>query len=114
MELGNIPPELEEFLQKENYALLIKGLPGTGKTTLALEIINKMASSRNVAYFSSRVSKKRLFSQFPWLAEKIKSEFVVSISQVKIEDVRLSSIQSLIRHLGAVLKEMTSPGGGGS
>ncbi len=106
MSLGKLPPELEEFLLSKGYTLLIKGLPGTGKTTLALEIINQMADSEKAAYFSSRVSKEKLFTQFPWIKEKVSPEHVVQITHTKIEDVRLSSIRYLIEHVGGVLNEI--------
>ncbi len=106
MGLGKLPPELEEFLLSRGNTLLIKGLPGTGKTTLALEIINQLSDSQNSAYFSSRVSKQKLFSQFPWIKEKVKPEQVVQISPPKIEDVRLSSVQYLIGQVSKALKEI--------
>ncbi|RLG51494.1 MAG: hypothetical protein DRO00_07145, partial [Thermoproteota archaeon] len=106
MSLGKLPPELEEFLLSKGNTLLIKGLPGTGKTTLALEIINQLSDSGNAAYFSSRVSKQKLFSQFPWIKGKVKPEQVVQITPTRIEDVRLSSIQYLIGQVSKALKEI--------
>ena len=105
MALGKLPPELEEFLLERSCTLLIKGLPGTGKTTLALEIINQLADKEKAAYFSSRVSKQRLFSQFPWIKEKIRPEHVVQIP-LTVEDVRLSSVQYLIGQVSRTLREI--------
>lgn len=106
MSLGKLPPELEKFLLTKGCTLLIKGLPGTGKTTLALEIINQMADSENAAYFSSRVSKQKLFGQFPWIKEKVRPEHVVQMTHTKIEDVRLSSVEHLIGQVGKVLNQI--------
>jgi len=106
MSLGKLPPELEEFLLTRSCTLLIKGLPGTGKTTLALEIINQLADSGNAAYFSSRVSKQKLFAQFPWIKGKVKPEHVVQIAPTRIEDVRLSSVQYLIGKVSKALNEI--------
>ncbi len=106
MSLGKLPPELEEFLHSKGNTLLIKGLPGTGKTTLALEIINQLSDFGNAAYFSSRVSKQKLFSQFPWIKGKVKPDHVVQITPTRIEDVRLSSIQYLIGQVSKALKEI--------
>ncbi|OEU57373.1 MAG: hypothetical protein BA871_07545, partial [Desulfuromonadales bacterium C00003096] len=48
------------------FSLLIKGEPGTGKTMLALEILDKFGGDSAV-YLSSRVSLPALYNQFPWL-----------------------------------------------
>jgi hypothetical protein len=42
-----IPAEIHRFFDiGEGQTLLIKGLPGTGKTTLAFEILNEMCEKR--------------------------------------------------------------------
>ncbi len=48
---------------------MIKGEAGTGKTTLALQLIEAAAAKQNQYYLSSRVSDESLFRQFPWLKE---------------------------------------------
>src|SRR5207248_10029333 len=59
-----------EFLEVPGNVLLIQGASGTGKTTLAFEILNAVADSRRV-YASSRVSPVKLRIQFPWIDEVI-------------------------------------------
>src|SRR5439155_725754 len=61
-----------EFHEVPGNVLLIQGAPGTGKTTLAFEILNAVADSRRV-YASSRVSPVKLRIQFPWIDEVIDS-----------------------------------------
>lgn len=61
-----------EFLGVPGNVLLIQGAPGTGKTTLAFEILNATADSHRV-YASSRVSPVKLRMQFPWIDEVIDS-----------------------------------------
>jgi len=52
----HIPSEIKEFFSiEEGQTLLIKGLPGTGKTTLALEIINALCEKKNGMYISTRI-----------------------------------------------------------
>jgi KaiC/GvpD/RAD55 family RecA-like ATPase len=60
------------FLDVPGQVLLIEGAPGTGKTSLALEILNQMESTHKV-YASSRVSPARLRQHFPWIDEVIDS-----------------------------------------
>jgi SpoVK/Ycf46/Vps4 family AAA+-type ATPase len=52
---------LHKFLSTKPTSLLIRGLPGTGKTTLALELL--AASRRPGYYISTRVSLKKNSSQ---------------------------------------------------
>jgi len=63
---------LLEFLEIPGNVLLIQGAPGTGKTSLALEILNAMGDSHRV-YASTRVSPTKLRIQFPWIDEVIDS-----------------------------------------
>ena len=67
MSSNSIPTEILEALQKKfGFALLIKGMAGTGKTTLALEILKHAI---NPIYISTRVSPEFLYEQFPWVQE---------------------------------------------
>lgn len=67
---GRLPPELLRFLEGSGgHSLVIKGEAGTGKTTLALQLIETMAGKQNQYYLSSRVSDESLYRQFPWLKE---------------------------------------------
>jgi KaiC/GvpD/RAD55 family RecA-like ATPase len=61
-----------EFLDIPGNVLLIQGAPGTGKTTLALEISHALGESHKV-YASSRVSPVKLRVQFPWIDEVLDS-----------------------------------------
>src|SRR6266581_8321453 len=72
---------LMKFLESSGNILLIRGSPGTGKTTLALELLRRMEGPRigqrtvppNRLYISSRVSPPRLRKHFPWLNEVVDS-----------------------------------------
>ncbi len=64
--MGKIPAELKRFLSREGRVLLIRGEPGTGKTTLALEIMKNF----NFAYLSTRKTIEEIFEEYRWLKEE--------------------------------------------
>jgi len=61
---------LSKFLQTPGHVLLVQGSPGSGKTSLALEILSTMEQSHKL-YASTRVSPVKLRKHFPWLDEVI-------------------------------------------
>ena len=80
----DVPEELVRALSKGNFSLLIKGLAGTGKTTLALELVRKMGDTGTGYYVSTRVSSKKLFKQFPWFKENIPEENILDARKPQI------------------------------
>ena len=73
---------LKQFMQGPIRTLLIKGLAGTGKTTVALEIL-KAAGEGNGAYITSRVPKELLAMHIPAMKETLEhQEFL----DVRLED----------------------------
>jgi len=94
---------LHEFLSTKPTSLLIRGLPGTGKTTLALELL--AASRRPGYYISTRVSLKKIKEYFPWVADLLKDEYVVKSSysidsnnnnDVPVTDARLGTSKAVV------------------
>lgn len=57
------------MLDHGSFSLHIKGEAGTGKTTLALELVNLLSHKGETYYLSTRVSPSRLYEQFPWVKE---------------------------------------------
>lgn len=66
---GRIPPELEEFLSRETYSLLIKGASGSGKTILAMTILGRFRASESMLYLATRTSPHQLAKDYPWIGE---------------------------------------------
>ena len=72
---------LLKFLESTGNALLIRGHPGVGKTTLAFELLRNIEGSRigehaippSRLYVSSRISPTRLRKHFPWINEVVDS-----------------------------------------
>jgi KaiC/GvpD/RAD55 family RecA-like ATPase len=76
----SFPNEIKSFFnQRSGRSLLIKGKPGTGKTTFALQLLEELADPDKSFYLTTRVSDEALYSQFPWLKDKeMKSRIVDS------------------------------------
>ncbi len=80
-ELGDLLDLMSRFLESPGNVLLIQGAPGTGKTTLALELLNEVKGTRigphtvspNKVYVSSRVSSSKLRRHFPGVREVLDS-----------------------------------------
>ncbi len=90
MELKSRWNELEEvfkpLIDKNQVALLIRGLPGTGKTTLALELMNLVKDMYNCIYISTRVSFNKLKQQIPWVEDILNDSTVLQLTNANIRD----------------------------
>lgn len=64
--------------------MIVKGAPGTGKTTFALQLAEELSDIASSYYLSARVSDETLHSQFPWLRERMQ--------QVRLEIARPVSL----------------------
>ena len=87
MQNMRIPSEIRDFFGvEEGQTLLVKGMPGTGKTTLALEIMNTVCHKMNGMYISTRVNPLRVYGMFPWINEIIPPSNVVNATQKMLLD----------------------------
>ncbi|MEF8873054.1 MAG: gas vesicle protein GvpD P-loop domain-containing protein [Candidatus Thermoplasmatota archaeon] len=84
--IKSIPPEIKEFLEKEGgSSVFFEGSSGTGKTTIALQIIEELADPEKSFYLSTRVSDEALYTQFPWLEDKEMRSQITDASKVFLE-----------------------------
>jgi len=108
-----IPPEIIRFFDKiDNAVLLVKGEPGSGKTIFTLQYIVNQAEKGYGIYFSTRVDVKSLYSQFPWIKEKIPPENIVDATQIKVPRemkiphvITYSSLPDFLKGLYTIIKE---------
>lgn len=113
---GYMPDELMHFIQRDTYSLLIKGLAGTGKTTLALTILKTLGSKNNFFYISTRVSPKQLFQYYPWLEQFVEQPKPANPGEApehglmpSFEDARLDEPESLFERITNQLMDIKSP-----
>ena len=69
------------YFEGKSHSLLIKGQPGTGKTTLALELLDMLKQNglTNMGFYvSTRTSFNSLCLQYPWAKRFMHSENIMS------------------------------------
>jgi KaiC/GvpD/RAD55 family RecA-like ATPase len=66
-----IPQDLFTFFTAPGgHSMLVRGASKTGKTTIALQIVEEIAEVDELLYVPSRSPDRKRFIQFPWLLEK--------------------------------------------
>ena len=104
-ETGKTPGEILDFLRSPGgHSLLIKGRAGTGKTTLALQIIEELSDEQVDYYLSMRVSDESLYRQFPWLKEKAKRNEILKAGKVFLTKSRPPEPKSSDKEHDSILK----------
>lgn len=82
----SIPGEIRTFFGKPGgRSLLVKGGAGSGKTTMALQLLEDLADPLKSIYLSSRVSDEALFRQFPWLEKEEMKNRIIDASRVLLK-----------------------------
>ena len=111
-----IPEDLMNFIRRDTYSLLVKGFAGTGKTTLALTILNALGVKNNFFYISTRISPKQLFQYYPWLNEFVGGSNAKGATLTRehvmmssFEDARLDEPESLFERITNQLMDIKSP-----
>ncbi len=63
-----IPGEIKDFFSSQyGKSLLVKGKPGTGKTTFVFGILDALCSEGNCLYISPRIDKSSKYGKYPWI-----------------------------------------------
>lgn len=92
---GRLPEELREFLSLPGpQSLLVRGPPGSGKTTLCLALLE--ASTGHRVLITSRVSQAELHRGFPWLGENGSSRILI---------VDTSNLDATVGEVGRTIAE---------
>lgn len=84
---------LDQFFdQKFGRSLIVKGKPGAGKTTFALEYMESVMKKTPVCYLSARFSDEALEMNYPWIndvsVKNLSSDLSGDIENVSTESLR--------------------------
>jgi KaiC/GvpD/RAD55 family RecA-like ATPase len=105
---ATFPKEIVRFLSNSGgHSLIVRGMAGTGKTTLALQMIEELAQVQQSYYMSTRVSDHSLFHQFPWLLDKVKEgEILKARKKIKKKADSEMQVEKILLGLAAIKGEM--------
>jgi KaiC/GvpD/RAD55 family RecA-like ATPase len=107
---ATFPKEIIRFLSSPGgHSLILRGMAGTGKTTLALQMIEELAAIQQSYYMSTRVSDQSLFNQFPWLLDKVKEgEILKARKKIKKRADSEQQVEKILLGLAAIKGELKS------
>ncbi|MHA1675528.1 MAG: gas vesicle protein GvpD P-loop domain-containing protein [Promethearchaeota archaeon] len=105
-----IPPEIiSAFQLKETgYNLLLKGQAGVGKTTFAMSLLAYFTDYTPV-YLSTRVAPSSLYSQFPWLKDRLAPENILDATRTYIPPTDDPKGHQMKEHLMQTIRFQTIP-----
>jgi len=107
---ATFPKDIVRFLSSPGgHSLILRGMAGTGKTTLALQLIEEMAAVQQSYYMSTRVSDQSLFNQFPWLLDKVREgEILKARKKVRKKADSEQQVEKILLGLAAIKGELRS------
>lgn len=105
---STFPKEIIKFLSSSGgHSLILRGTAGTGKTTLALQMIEELAAVQQSYYMSTRVSDQSLFHQFPWLLDKVREgEILKARKKVRKKADSEQQVEKILLGLAAIKGEL--------
>lgn len=84
-----IPKDFANFYSQDGgHSLIIRGGPGSGKTTFALQLLEELVDPDKSFYLSTRVSDEALFNQFPWLRKEDMRRRIITSSRILLEELQ--------------------------
>lgn len=104
-----LPSELEQVLERKSFILLVKGGTGTGKTTVALELMNRLQSEGDTVHISTRTYPDKLIFQpalFPDLTNRGNVRF---FSTLEFDPTQFLVAHNVISGLHTLLSTMRKP-----
>ncbi|MGC8497579.1 MAG: ATPase domain-containing protein [Thermoplasmata archaeon] len=93
--LAGLMKELSIFFEsKSATTLILAGAPGTGKTTLALQILETYKDKYNGIYLSTRVGDSALYQQFPWIKDMEAKTKIIDAGRLFLESLKIAEPRS--------------------
>jgi len=106
---ATFPKEIVKFLSSPGgHSLIVRGMAGTGKTTLALQTIEELAQVQQSYYMSTRVSDQSLFNQFPWLLEKVREGEILKARKKVKKKADSEEVEKILLGLASLKGELKS------
>jgi len=102
------PKEIIKFLSSPGgHSTILRGMAGTGKTTLALQVIEELAAVQQSYYMSTRVSDQSLFNQFPWLLDKVREgEILKARKKIRKKGEPEQQVEKILLGLASIKGEL--------
>jgi len=103
--------EVESALKSlESYILLLKGAPGTGKTSYAITLLEKLCKGESKGvYISTRIGPSVLYKEFPWMEENIPKKNIIDATQSEFSEaefqIMYDDFTSFLRSVYSVVAE---------
>jgi KaiC/GvpD/RAD55 family RecA-like ATPase len=99
--------EVESALKlMEGYTILLKGAPGTGKTTYAMSLLERLGrGDAKGVYVSTRIDPTALYKQFPNLEKRVPIKNVIDATQSEFSE---AEFQVLYEDLTGFLRSVYS------
>jgi len=103
--------EVESALKSmEGYTILLKGAPGTGKTTYAVTLLEQLClGDAKGVYISTRIEPAALYKQFPGMEKRVPKKNIIDATQSEFSEVEshvlYEDLSSFLRSVYSVVAE---------
>lgn len=104
-----LPPELESVLTRRGFILLVKGETGTGKTTVALELMARLQTEGDTVHISTRTYPDKLAYQQALFRHLIEQANVKFFSTLEFDPTQFVIGHKVVSGLHQLLSTMENP-----